>query len=286
MSGTSENLISSIRQYYVAAERAYVGWGKDYERPGIYALHCGFHPDGIPIDQYESTKRMTKEIIARTDIKSGNKVLDAGCGSGAVLFELADSYPDTDVFGINVAQNQLETAALYAKNSGLERVNLSMQDYLQTGFVTSYFDRVIYSESLAHAEDKVALLRETRRILKNEGRVVIADAFLNHRNLDANETQLVNWAENGWVLPPLSTIKQMVEALHIAGFARVVIEDVTTNILPSTSRMALNASVRLDGHFDDNMKDQLTMSRYACMAADQLMRSGTLGYFFLVAHVH
>ncbi|MFZ2202203.1 MAG: methyltransferase domain-containing protein, partial [Microgenomates group bacterium] len=201
MGGTSEHLVNSIRQYYVSSEKSYSGWGKDLERDGVYALHCGFHPEGVPIDQYESTKRMTREIVARANIKTGERALDAGCGSGAVLFELAESHLDAEAYGINIAANQLNSAARYAKSCGLSNINLSMQDYLRTAFTDSFFDKVIYSESLAHAEDKTALLNETKRILKNGGKLVIADAFLIHRDLNPDTAQLVEWAENGWVLP-------------------------------------------------------------------------------------
>lgn len=283
MRGTSEHLVNSIRQYYVTSEKSYQGWGKDSEREGVYALHCGFHPKGIPIDQHESTKKMTLEIIARADIKKDERVLDAGCGSGAILFELAETNQNAKVYGINIATNQLNGAADYAKSRGLSNVALSMQDYSRTAFTSSFFDKVIFSESLAHSEDKTVLLDETRRVLKNGGRLVIADAFLIHRKLSSDNVKLLEQAENGWVLPPLLTIQQIVETLNLSGFSEVVVEDVTTNILPSTSRMAKNAIARLDKYpIDQN--DQLTMSRYACMAADQLMRNGTLGYFFLTAN--
>lgn len=157
-----------------------------------------------------------------------------------------------------------------------------MQDYSRTAFTNSFFDKVIFSESLAHSEDKTALLNETRRIIKNGGQLVIADAFLIHRDLSPETAQFLELAENGWVLPPLLTVQQTIKTLNQVGFTDVTIENVTINILPSTSRMAKNAAIRLEKYPVDE-KDQLTKSRYACVVADQLMRNGTLGYFFLTA---
>jgi cyclopropane fatty-acyl-phospholipid synthase-like methyltransferase len=108
--------VQEVRSYYEQTEKAYNNWGKDIQREGIYALHCGYEIPGEKIDHLESVKRLTKEVIQFSQIQDNDKILDAGCGTGAVAFEIKSQYPGVQVHGINLAQNQLQTAISFVKN--------------------------------------------------------------------------------------------------------------------------------------------------------------------------
>lgn len=282
MNETDSSLKRAIQEYYVQAEPAYRNWGKDVDRPEIYALHCGFHPEGQPIDQYESVKLMTKRILSMAEILPGHRVLDAGCGSGALLFEGAESHKESTFYGVNISANQLETARSYILQKGLQNALVSMQDYLFLEFADGFFDRVIFSESAAHAQNKKDLFMEARRVLNTGGKVTIADAFLNSTpEPDSEMDKLVNAAASGWLLPNIPTTVSIAHDLSTSGFTHIKIVDITENILPSTQAMAIHAAKRLEEQGAGD--DQLSKSRLACVAADKLMRNQTLGYFWITA---
>lgn len=279
---TESKFIESIQRYYVDSEKSYRNWGKDAKRPEIYALHCGYHPNGKTIDQYASVKLMTQKIITLAEIKPREKVLDAGCGSGSLLFEAAENNPEAMFFGVNISVNQLETAQKYIQKNEISNVGVSFQDYLATAFPAGLFDKVIYSESATHSQDKDVLFSEARRVLKDGGGLVISDAFLKvNPGADSDGEKLIKVAEEGWVLPPIPTISSLSDSMVKSGFGDVKFKDITQNILPSTRIMAVNAAKRLEENGDQ--KDQLSKSRLACIAADELMRNGILGYYWITA---
>ena len=275
-------LSKSIIAYYRVSERSYQNWGKDLDRPEIYALHCGFHPDGKTIDQHESVKLMSRKIIGLADIKPMEKVLDAGCGSGSLLFEAAEQYSMTQFFGINISPNQLEIAQRYIQNKCISNAKVSFQNYLKTAFPNNIFDKIIYSESATHSPDNRALLAEAKRLLIPGGGIIISDAFLTQNFKEGSkEKELIDMAEEGWLLPNIPTISELSQNLEGVGFYDIEIEDITVNTLPSTYIMAVNAAKRLEQQ--GNSGDQLSKSRLACVAADQLMRIGIFGYYWISA---
>jgi cyclopropane fatty-acyl-phospholipid synthase-like methyltransferase len=99
------------------------------------------------------------------------RVLDVGCGFLGPAGVLAS------VFGCRVTGIDPGTAQRKAwKVRGLDpsvRPSAGMADHLP--FLGGAFDRVICIESAFHYPDKPAFLREARRVLKRDGRFVLAD---------------------------------------------------------------------------------------------------------------
>lgn len=98
-----------ITQYYDQSQTAYHNWGGDASRPGIYGLHFGYRATGDPVMNTQTVKSLTQKFINFAEISAQNQVLDAGCGSGAISFEIAERIGAT-VRGINIVQSQLNAA--------------------------------------------------------------------------------------------------------------------------------------------------------------------------------
>lgn len=56
-------------EYYYATQEAYGNWGKDQDRPGLYALHSGFLPDGKKLSHYEELTEYNTRIIDFSSIE-------------------------------------------------------------------------------------------------------------------------------------------------------------------------------------------------------------------------
>lgn len=102
-------------------------------------------------------------------VRPGERVLDAGCGEGAFLAELADA--GAQVVGIDVAEQALARAASAGAGGGeLHRVPVDGPWPL----ADASFDLVWAGEVLEHVADTAAWLSEARRVLRSGGRLLLS----------------------------------------------------------------------------------------------------------------
>lgn len=185
----------------------------------------------------------TNQVMADTaNIKLGEKVLDAGCGVGGSAFWLAKNR-GANVRGITISQSQINKAIQLSKRLGLEnQTQFSLQDYEKTNFENSSFDVVWGLESVCHAQDKLDFIKEAYRILNPGGRIVVADGFLEHDQLNPAEAQQYKNFLKGLALDNLAQPETFENQLNSAGFKNVKNIDKTNDILPTSVLMAKMSS--------------------------------------------
>jgi S-adenosylmethionine-diacylgycerolhomoserine-N-methlytransferase len=82
------------------------------------------------------------ETIARLRAAPGDRVLEVGCGTGRNLIKLARAYPEARLFGLDVSQEMLTTAA-----ASVARAKLSARVALGRADATSFDPQGLLGES-------------------------------------------------------------------------------------------------------------------------------------------
>ena len=171
------------------------------------------------------TERLAKEL------PGGARVLDVGSGPGHFLEQLAAKRPDLEVVGIDPA-----TAAIARSRGRCARfanVRVEQAGADATPFDADYFDVMAAMGSYKHWPDRVAGLRELRRILRPGGR------FLNYE-LDPE----MRASQMG----PVPVLLRPIAAGFFASFNR------TTSVLASDARAeALESgfTIACESRYDD-----------------------------------
>lgn len=123
-------------------------------------------------------KRLRKRILKLADIKSGDKVLDIGCGTGTSALIIARDVGDNgEVVGIDLSDKMLDIAKRKLEKYRFRNVTFLHANAEDIPYPDSYFGKVTAFAVLhkMNHEGRINTLREIYRLLKIGGNALIAD---------------------------------------------------------------------------------------------------------------
>ena len=115
-------------------------------------------------------------LADQADLRSGQRVLEIGCGTGNLLLLVKRRHPDATVVGLDPDPKALARARRKAKRAGLSvRLDRGFADELP--YPDGSVDRVLSAFMFHHLEpgDRRSALREVRRVLAPGGSLHLLD---------------------------------------------------------------------------------------------------------------
>ncbi len=112
-----------------------------------------------------------QETIRHMDIRGTEKLLDVGCGTGALLKCVSGAFSDAGLYGVDPSSEMLAVA----RQKLGSRVELKEGMAESLPFDDDSFDVVVSSSSFHYWRHPETALAEIVRVLKPNGRVVITD---------------------------------------------------------------------------------------------------------------
>jgi SAM-dependent methyltransferase len=151
---------------------------------------------------YQGRRRVLERAIARLGLPADARILDAGCGSGRNMVELARLGAVT---GVELSDTSVELARERGVGEVLQGSVMDMP------FDDASFDLAVSLDVIEHLEDDVGALRELRRVTKPGGALLVTvPAYqwlwsghdeVNHHHRRYNRRTLLAAAESGsWQL--------------------------------------------------------------------------------------
>lgn len=131
----------------------------------------GYWDEDTP-DQKKASENLMEKLLAFIPEKQGS-ILDVACGKGATTGYLLRYFAPSAVIGIDVSLKQLGTSKLNAPGA-----RFMLMDATELAFEDSIFDNVICVEAAFHFDTREEFLRETWRVLKPGGHLVLSDILL------------------------------------------------------------------------------------------------------------
>lgn len=152
----------SLREFNRAAEKF------DDDDPSVYNMCRKDYPD----------------ILAELEKEDFKDVLDAGCGTGAVISLLQKKYPDKHYTGIDLSEKMIGVA----RRKAIPGAEFVQGDCEELPFADNSFDAVLCSMSFHHYPNPESFFASVFRVLRPGGRLILRDVtgsagvlwFMNH----------------------------------------------------------------------------------------------------------
>jgi trans-aconitate methyltransferase len=154
--------------------------------------------------KYEIASAHQKEwgtrLIAELKLQGTERILDLGCGDGAISAQIADLVPNGEVVGIDASRGMIEAAQLKVRKN----LRLLLMDINELNYVEQ-FD-IVFSNATLH------WIKDHRRLFVNVSRALVRGGILRF-----------NFAGEGNSSHFFSVIREAMAArefaIHFAGFA-------------------------------------------------------------------
>ena len=177
----------------------------------------------------ESQKNMVN--VVTKGFKKKGKWLDVGCGTGAPACFLGVSNPNLEIDGINIVKPQIEKAnQLSEKYQCDDRVRFHYGDAQQIPFENETYDSVYAIESAFHFDSKLKFIKESNRILKEGGKLSVADIVIRPEYRKFSDWYKISIAKHGLATREFYSSYKWTNMLKNNDYVDIQVNDITLNV--------------------------------------------------------
>jgi ubiquinone/menaquinone biosynthesis C-methylase UbiE len=116
-----------------------------------------------------------KLILKDLDYQAGEKLLEIGCGAGAVLGILGQAFPGLKLAGIDLENKQIDYALNHLDCLDVSVADLRVGDATKLPWQDNYFDHLYAIWFLEHLPNPLQVLQEAKRVLKPGGTITVTE---------------------------------------------------------------------------------------------------------------
>jgi len=219
------NYMKLVNSYYDVATAFYEwGWGSSFH----------FAPRKHFEDQQSALLRHQAHLAHRLRLKTGQKVLDVGCGIGGPMRNIA-TLTGAHISGMNNNLYQIYRGQQENKEVGLDKTcNFVQDDFCNMSLPENSFDAVYAIEATCHAPKRQDVFKEIFRVLKPGGvfgsyEWCLTDLYDPH---NSEHRDIKKKIEVGDGLPDLVDTKAVDAALKEVGFEILETRDIVADTPP------------------------------------------------------
>jgi len=118
--------------------------------------------------------------VKQLELRPGDRVLEVGIGTGLNL----PLYPPTvQLTGIDISQEMLDKAVERVQTLTMPNVTLKVMDATAMDLGDDEFDKVLATYTISAVPDPVAVLQQTRRVVRANGTIVLLNHFRSERRV-------------------------------------------------------------------------------------------------------
>lgn len=148
-----------------------------------------------------------KKIIELSQVKKNSKILDVGTGTGVMIPYLLETLP-IKIIAIDFSENMISMAKQKCND---ERVDFIVENVMN--YKEECFDYIFLYSVYPHFPDKEILFSHLKKILNNNGKIIIAHSENKEKINKMHENN--QQTKEDILVPVIETVKIMSKYFHI-----------------------------------------------------------------------
>jgi 2-polyprenyl-3-methyl-5-hydroxy-6-metoxy-1,4-benzoquinol methylase len=133
---------------------------------------------GVPIIGLRIRARNIFSLIPEN--RNYRNILDAGSGPGIFSFELARKFPNSEILGIDLLDEEIEASNVISGRAGFSNVRFQKGSVLEVP-KQDFFDLIVCVDIMEHIDEDCAALKALYRTTAPDGLLVLHVPALNRR---------------------------------------------------------------------------------------------------------
>jgi ubiquinone/menaquinone biosynthesis C-methylase UbiE len=145
-------------------------------------LHWGYwetpnSPDVTVSGYAHAMQGLTRQHLLQVEIRSGQRIVDVGCGLGGTISLLNDEHQGLQLIGLNIDERQLAVARekVRVREGSENTIEFIHGDACCLPFEDHSVDIILSIECIFHFSSRESYLAEVKRVLRPGGRLVVSD---------------------------------------------------------------------------------------------------------------
>ncbi len=119
-----------------------------------------------------------EEVLNNLDLRSNMTAAEFGCGGGGFAIPLAKRLKQGKVYGLDIQEEKLsalKNKATLENISNIQTIVCDLEKEKGSTLKGGSLDLVLIPNVLFQAEDKTAIIKEAKRVLKEAGEILVVD---------------------------------------------------------------------------------------------------------------
>jgi len=201
----------SVKTYYDQNTNLFLKFNNSKKAQNI---HRSLWKDEI--ENLEDALNFSNSLILK-EIESMNinspRIADLGCGVGASLFYIFPRLQNPKTaLGLTLSSVQAKLAKNSANELNLQnQILFSEGDFTSVPLANESLDAMYSVEAVCHAVEPEKYFREASRLLRKGGKLILVDDYQAKRSFTKKESKWLKAYIDGWYVPGVRTIDQIIE---------------------------------------------------------------------------
>ena len=179
-------------------------------------------------ERFESEKELYREVAKILNITCEDAVLEIGCGLGIGAALIMKEFTPMKIKGIDISRERIEKAKeIHKELMDLKLLNFYLENAEKLICRNQSFDKAFSIEAIQHFKSSPNFIYEAFRVLKPNGRLLIASIFTSSKKASEKAEVLLPFKVGiiHWI-----PINELCSSIQSAGFKNVQVKSIGKNV--------------------------------------------------------